>query len=104
MQSDDGCWIFLDTLNGEVATWDVWEAECDRYDSVKEFFADARQDFEKIRLFPIPTKVACLVGDDCDGFKDWIRSFGWPPAREDGATWRRDECFELIEGKADQLR
>lgn len=80
------------------------EGECDKYDGAKEFFAHARQDFENIRLFPIPTEVALLHGDRFDGFKDWIRSFGWPPAREDGATWRRDECMKQIEDKADELR
>ena len=87
-----------------MATWDVMESACDRYDSAKEFFDDARQQFVKIRLFPIPTEVALLYGEEFDGFKDWIRSFGWPPAREDGATWRRDECMKQIEEKADEFR
>jgi hypothetical protein len=86
-----------------VAVWDIWECECGKYDSAKEFFADVRQDFENILLFPIPEEVALLHGDRCDGFKDWIRSFGWPPAREDGATWKRDECMKQIGDRVREL-
>jgi hypothetical protein len=80
------------------------EIECGTYHSAKEFFADARQDFENIRLFPIPIEVALLLGERFDSFKDWIRSFGWPPAREDGATWKRDECMAQIGDRVRELR
>jgi hypothetical protein len=85
-----------------LAVWDIWECECGKYDSAKEFFAGVRQDFEKIRIFPIQHEVAGL-GNSFDDFKDWIRSFGWPPAREDGATWKRDECLKQIRDKADEM-
>jgi hypothetical protein len=87
-----------------MATWDIWEGQCSRYSSAKKFFADARQEFENIILFPIPTEVAFLHGDEFDGLKDWIRSFGWPPAWEDGATWRGDECMKQIDEKAYEYR
>jgi hypothetical protein len=61
-----------------------------------------RQDFEKIRIFPIQNEVAGL-GNSFGDFKDWIRSFGWPLAREDGATWKRDECLKQIRDKADEM-
>jgi hypothetical protein len=87
-----------------VAVWDIMEGQYSGFDSAKEFFAHVREDFEKLNFFPVPDEVAPLNGDECDDFKAWIRSFGWPPAREDGATWRREECMKQIDDRVDELR
>lgn len=98
------CYIFLDTLDGEVVTWNVMEAYCASFDCAKAFFTRLRQWYEEIKLFPVPNEVAFLTEDRFDGVKDAIRSFGWPPTGEDGRGWQKEECFEEVERMIDGLR
>jgi hypothetical protein len=87
-----------------VVTWDVMEVSCVSFDSAKEFFTRLRQWYEEIKLFPVPNEVAFLTEDRFDGVKDVIRSFGWPPAREDGSGWQRKKCLKEVERMVDELR
>lgn len=87
-----------------MVTWDVMETTCVSFDNAREFFDQLRQWFEEIKLFPVPTEVAFLVGDHFDSVKNVIRSFGWPPAREDGSGWQREECLKEVKKMIDELR
>ena len=80
-----------------MATWDVMELECVTFKSAGRFFAQLRQWYEEIKLFPTSNHVDSLMGKHFDGLKEVIKSFGWPPAQEDGSGWQREECLKEVD-------
>jgi len=80
-----------------MGTWDVMELHCVTFESAERFFARLRQWYEEMKLFPTDAQVNFLTGAHFDGLKDVIRSFGWPPAQEDGSGWQREECLKEVD-------
>lgn len=98
--TDAGCYIFLDTLDGEVAIWDVGEDGYASFDSAGEFYAWLKKQYEELRVFSapgidMPAHVYSLTHDRYGGFKEVVRSLGWPPG--DGSKWNRQEGMKEVE-------
>lgn len=93
-----GCFVFLDTQDGEVAVWDVMHSEYRHFGSAKDCFTHLKRRFEEIELFPTHDgRVFTLQEDRHRGLKYVIRSFGWPSTDEDGKEWKREECLKEVE-------
>jgi len=98
--TDAGCYIFLDTLDGEVAIWDVDESGYASFDSAGEFYAWLRKEYEELKVFcapgiDVPAHVYSLTRDRYHSFKEVIRSLGWPPGDE--SEWNREEAMKEVE-------
>lgn len=104
-QSEKGCYIFLDTLDGEVAVWDVMDTNYMSFNDAEQFFARVRRWYEEVKLFSTPTEVDLLSEDESRVMKALVASFGWPPAAEvEGSGWRKEEGFREVERVVDAWR
>jgi hypothetical protein len=77
--------------------------QCDylSFDSAGEFYAWLRKQYEELEVFPVPgltggpDQVIFLTEDRHQGYKDFVKSLGWPLA--DGSEWKRDEAMKELQ-------
>jgi hypothetical protein len=81
--------------------WDVEEGQYWGFDSAGEFYTCLREKYEKLEIFPVigttggPDKVIPLTNDSHQGYKDFVKSLGWPLL--DGSGWKRDEAMKELQ-------
>lgn len=92
--------VRLDTLDGEVATWDFDDVQYYSFDSAGEFYAWLKKKCEELEIFPVsgmnpaPDEVMHLKSDRHQGYIDLVRSLGWPP--KNGGGWNREEGMKEV--------
>lgn len=102
-QSEAGNFIYLDTLDGEVAMWDFDDNHCYSFDSAGEFYAWLKKQYEDLEVFsvPRPSDTPAEVwplrnwNDRHRDLKEVIRSLGWPP--RDGSGRDRENSMKELE-------
>jgi hypothetical protein len=81
--------------------WDFDEIDYLSFDGTGEFYAWLRKQFEELKIFPVPgltggpDHVVPMTEDRHQGYKDFIKSLGWPLA--DGSEWKRDEAMKELQ-------
>lgn len=100
-QGDAGFYVYLDTLDGEVALWDVDKDDYTSFDSAGEFYAWLRKECDELKVFPVPCvidapdHVVSLTDDRHQKYKDFVKSLGWPV--QDGSKWTRDDAMKELQ-------
>lgn len=103
MQADKGCYIWIDTITGEVVVSDVMLDSEHYFDSAGECFAYMRRQLEEIEVFPPRCSVLRMIPNRHERFQDLVRSLGWPPGRE-GSTWKKHEGMQEVERRWPELK
>jgi hypothetical protein len=71
------------------------------FDSAGQFYAWLRKKYEDLEVFPVSglngqlDPVMFLTKDRHQGYKDFVRSLGWPVV--DGSGWKRDEAMKELQ-------